>query len=70
MWRGQFGEERYEKVEFQRAVREKFLYLREKDCVEADVPWFICDARKSAEELHAEIRSIADEIFTQNEVTG
>eukprot|EP01033_Poteriospumella_lacustris_P014263 gene14263-10194_t len=65
--RGQFGEERYEKVEFQKAVREKFMNLRETDEAEANVPWFVLDARKSIDELHAEIRSIADAVVTQNE---
>lgn len=33
--RGQFGEERYEKKEFQRAVRATFLALMEEDKVGA-----------------------------------
>lgn len=65
--RGQFGEERYEKVEFQKTVREKFMNLRETDESEANVPWFVLDARKSIDELHAEIRSIAEAVVTQNE---
>lgn len=43
------------------------MYLREKDEAEANVPWFVLDARKSIEELQEEIRSIAEAVVTQNE---
>ncbi|KAF9916378.1 hypothetical protein BX616_003929 [Lobosporangium transversale] len=46
--RGGFGEERYEKREFQERVRDVFLQLRSKE-------WVMIDARKSVEAMHYEI---------------
>lgn len=56
--RGQYGEERYEKIDFQVKVREQFMILKSRDS--AKLPWYTLDARKSKEELHAEIKEIAD----------
>lgn len=39
------------------------------DSMKADVPTFMLDARRSVEELHAEMRSNTDKIFTHNEST-
>lgn len=64
--RGQFGEERYEKVEFQKTVRDKFFTLQQKDEEQRSIPWYVLDARKSIDELHQEISTIADEIIAQN----
>ena len=56
--RGQFGEERYEKIEFQLKVREKFMDLQEAD--RGTLNWHTIDARKTIEEIHAEISTIAE----------
>jgi|EP00945_MAST-04E_sp_MAST-4E-sp1_P007419 dTMP kinase len=52
MQRGQFGEERYEKEEFQRTVRETFLALK-------NPSWKIIDASKSIEEVEQSVRAAA-----------
>ena len=57
MQRGSFGEERYEKIEFQRVVQEKFQLLKQ-NTSKGGPPWYILDARKSKEELHEEIKLI------------
>ena len=57
--RGNFGEERYEKVDFQIKVREQFLKLKEGDA--ALVPWHFLDARQSIEALQTQIAAIAEE---------
>ncbi len=46
------------------------MYLQERDQHEAVVPWFVLDARKSVEELHSEIASIADEVIARSEGTS
>lgn len=56
--RGNFGEERYEKVDFQLKVRERFMALKAED--EGRLPWFTLDARKTIEELKKEIQIIAE----------
>ena len=43
--RGNFGEEIYEKVEFQAKVKEKYEELKEKD-------WEIINAKNDIEEIH------------------
>lgn len=58
--RGQYGEERYEKIDFQLKVREKFMQLKSEDESEGNIPWHVLDARKSIEEIQAEIQAIAD----------
>lgn len=57
--RGNFGEERYEKIDFQLKVREKFMELKKED--EGRLPWFFLDARKSIEDLKEEIKLIGDQ---------
>ena len=52
MKRGQFGDERYEKKDFQVKVREMFHSLK-------DPSWKIVDARKSMDEVEMDVRSIA-----------
>jgi thymidylate kinase len=46
--RGQYGEERYEKLDFQRVIQQKFLELQEEDRVAAaqgdGVEWMVVDA--------------------------
>ena len=56
--RGSYGEERYEKIDFQLKVREKFMALKNED--EGRLPWYTLDARKSIDELKGEIQAIAD----------
>ena len=56
--RGNYGEERYEKEEFQRAVRARFMELRSRDTV----PWFVLDATQSKESIHESISAIASEV--------
>lgn len=50
--RGGFGEERYEKVEFQKRVRANFGSLM-------DDSWVVVDAKHSVDEVHAEIKALA-----------
>jgi dTMP kinase len=62
--RGDFGEERYEKIDFQIKVREKFMKLKAED--DGRLPWFTLDARKSIEELREEIALIADKVVRES----
>ncbi|KAI9136258.1 thymidylate kinase-domain-containing protein [Paraphysoderma sedebokerense] len=48
MTRGGFGEERYEKLEFQEKVRNVFMDLKEDG-------WMVIDARKSIDDIHRTI---------------
>jgi|LauGreSBDMM110SN_4_FD.fasta_scaffold37394_1 dTMP kinase len=63
--RGQYGEERYEKVDFQLKVREKFMQLKNAD--EGVLPWYTLDARRSIDELHEEIKMIAHKAVEENQ---
>lgn len=65
MQRGCYGEERYEKIELQSKVRDKFLLLKEEDAKSDIQNWHVVDARKSIEDLHREIKSIADETISR-----
>ncbi|CAM9119461.1 unnamed protein product [Scytosiphon promiscuus] len=58
MKRGQFGEERYEKEDFQRTVRATFLSLIEKDKA-AGIPWQLVDANRAIESIQDEIQQMA-----------
>ena len=57
--RGNYGEERYEKEEFQRVVRTKFMDLKSRD----NVPWFVLDATQSVESIHESITTISNEVI-------
>jgi hypothetical protein len=73
--RGNFGDERYEKIEFQKKVREQFLLLKAEDeeamrdtssssssatALRHRRPkWHVVDARQSIEEVHRQIQEIA-----------
>lgn len=59
--RGQFGEERYEKIDFQIKVREKFMALKASDEANGVVPWHTIDASQSIDEIKAIIQKITDE---------
>ncbi|PFX33890.1 thymidylate kinase-like [Stylophora pistillata] len=48
--RGSYGEERYEKIEFQERVAEVYKQLKTKD-------WKVLDAMKDKSEIHEEIRN-------------
>jgi dTMP kinase len=56
--RGNYGEERYEKEEFQRSVRARFMDLKARDTV----PWFVLDATQSKESIHESISTISAEV--------
>ncbi len=60
--RGSYGEERYERIDFQSKVRERFMNLKNED--ENVIPWHSLDARKSIEELQSEIQEIVGNILT------
>jgi len=62
--RGNYGEERYEKIDFQIKVREKFMLLKEED--EGKLPWYVLDATKSIDELQKEIQIIANKVLEDN----
>ena len=61
--RGNYGEERYEKVEFQRKVREVFQSLQNPNTTSTHTPWHVLDARGSPAELHEEIKKIALDVI-------
>eukprot|EP01036_Dinobryon_divergens_P026381 gene26381-35019_t len=63
--RGCYGEERYEKIELQSKVRDKFLLLKEEDAKSNIQSWHIVDARKPIEDLHREIVSIAEKTISR-----
>jgi dTMP kinase len=66
--RGAYGEERYEKVDFQRKVREQFMELKEyEEKHQNPSKWHVLDARKSKEELFAEIGVIAKRVIDEVE---
>ena len=56
--RGQFGEERYEKEEFQRTVRQRFQQLMEAEG--NNVPWVIVDAARTMDEVEADVQTHAN----------
>ncbi|CAM9522511.1 unnamed protein product, partial [Phaeothamnion confervicola] len=57
--RGGYGEERYEKEEFQRTVRQNFFALRQDDAASGSPPWHVVDARRSVTDIAAEIERVA-----------
>lgn len=58
--RGGFGEERYEKRDFQIKVRQQFSKLQSIDEKEGTVPWYIVDASQTIEEVQKEINQIVE----------
>lgn len=58
--RGEFGAERYEKVEFQIKVREQFRHLQEADASNSGTSWHVIDARGSIADIHAQISAIVE----------
>ncbi|NXW50553.1 KTHY kinase, partial [Nyctiprogne leucopyga] len=66
--RGNFGNERYENSSFQEKVLQSFYYLMKDNTLN----WKTMDASKSIEDLHKEIKSIAEETMqeVQNKPLG
>ncbi|KFZ45559.1 Thymidylate kinase, partial [Antrostomus carolinensis] len=66
--RGNFGNERYENSSFQEKVLQSFYYLMK----DKTLNWKTMDASKSIEDLHKEIKSIAEETMqeVQNKPLG
>ena len=58
--RGEFGNERYEKIDFQLKVREKFMALKDADEANNLVPWHTIDAQQSIEDISTQINAIVD----------
>ena len=56
--RGQFGEERYEKEEFQRTVRLRFQQLMEAEG--SKVPWVVVDAARTIEQVEEDVQTQAN----------
>ena len=63
MQRGAFGDERYERKEFQETVRQNFLKLKD----ESSLKWEIIDAARSIEDVEADVQRIAIETIRQVE---
>jgi dTMP kinase len=61
--RGNFGEERYEKIDFQKKVREQFMLLKSEDEAAGALDWHVIDARQSIEDIHAQIVAIVDRVM-------
>lgn len=61
--RGNFGEERYEKIDFQKKVREQFMLLKGEDQASKTVPWHVVNAAQSIDEVHSEIVGIVDGVL-------
>eukprot|EP00600_Ochromonadales_sp_CCMP1393_P003982 CAMPEP_0174993556 /NCGR_PEP_ID=MMETSP0004_2-20121128/23139_1 /TAXON_ID=420556 /ORGANISM="Ochromonas sp., Strain CCMP1393" /LENGTH=231 /DNA_ID=CAMNT_0016247681 /DNA_START=71 /DNA_END=766 /DNA_ORIENTATION=+ len=61
--RGNFGEERYEKIDFQKSVRDQFLKLKEEDTSSGIVPWKVLNADQSIEDLHREIIGVVNAVM-------
>jgi dTMP kinase len=61
--RGDFGNERYEKIDFQKQVREKFMALKKGDEDASLVPWHTIDAQQSIENISEQINNIVDNVM-------
>jgi dTMP kinase len=70
--RGSYGEERYEKLEFQRVVQQQFRLLRsrdeslklsEEDTLISPPEWAVVDAEKSIEEIQGEVQQIVTNVL-------
>jgi dTMP kinase len=65
--RGDFGQERYEKIDFQLRVREQFMALKAEDGARSGgVPWHTIDASQSIETIRDAIRIIADKTVEES----
>ena len=61
--RGDFGDERYEREEFQRTVRQRFQELMETE--NSNVPWKVIDAARTIEEVEIDVHKHAEETLTR-----
>lgn len=61
--RGNFGEERYERIDFQKKVREQFMHLKSEDTASGAVDWHVVDARQSIEDIQAQIAGIVEGVM-------
>lgn len=65
--RGQYGEERYEKLDFQREIQKKFLELQEEDrsaAAEGGGEWMVVDATQSIEDIQAQVQARVAEVVS------
>lgn len=60
--RGGFGQERYEKADFQNAVRQQFLSVKSAMSGCAGSRWCDIDASGSVEEVSGRIRAVTSEV--------
>lgn len=67
--RGNYGEERYEKIDFQVKVREQFMLLKKQDEESERLPWHVVDASQSIETIRDIIRDIADQTIERVKAT-
>jgi dTMP kinase len=63
--RGNYGDERYEKVGFQRKVAEVFATLRSQD--DGKIPWHTVKADQSIEDISLQIRNIAEAVIQESD---
>ena len=68
--RGQYGEERYEKLEFQREIQGKFFQLKEEDELDAkkegrESEWLSIDATQGIDEIHKQIKTRVDVVIEE-----
>eukprot|EP01040_Poterioochromonas_malhamensis_P002083 gene2083-2222_t len=61
--RGQFGEERYERLDFQQKVREQFMKLKANDEDNQQVPWYVINAKQPIEVIHEEIKQVTKTVY-------
>jgi dTMP kinase len=61
--RGNFGEERYEKIDFQKKVREQFLALKAEDTASGAIDWHVLNADQSIADLHKDIVAVVDGVM-------
>lgn len=59
--RGGYGEERYEKLQLQMRVRQRFYELRNLDEMNCRVLWYIVDATKTIREVQSDINKIVED---------
>eukprot|EP01083_Nonionella_stella_P302840 1045771_1 len=63
--RGKFGEERYEKIEFQKSVKSAFdQIIQNEQLYNPHTKWNIINAKNSIDNIHKEIVGIADQTIT------
>ena len=63
--RGNYGEERYERIDFQTKVQEQFMALKSEDDAAANVAWHVIDATGSIESIQESIAKIAADTMSR-----